>query len=62
MTEPNPIIEMIKALHAGDAAVVCEYCDADSELVEVEPNVVVLEIRHDDHCPELARREGWSAR
>jgi hypothetical protein len=56
MTKPNPIIESIKAMHtlvaSGSA---CEYCDADSELIEHGPNMVTLQISHDPDCPELAR-------
>ena len=56
MTEPNPTVEAIKALYAADDGPACPHCDADSALVEYAPNVLILEIYHDDDCPELARR------
>jgi len=57
MTEPNPITDAIKAMYAAMPGSACEYCDADSELVEPHPNVVILEIRHDDDCPVLASHQ-----
>jgi hypothetical protein len=54
--EPNPVTDAIKALYAAAELPMCPFCDADSELVELEPNVLILEIRHDDDCPELTRR------
>lgn len=35
----------------------CSDCDADAELTEVSPGVLVLEVRHDPTCPWLKQRE-----
>lgn len=35
----------------------CPDCCADTELIQVSPGMHVLEVRHDNTCPELARRE-----
>lgn len=57
MTDSNPTVDFIKAMYAAAAdEPACPYCNADDELVEPEPNVLVMEIRHDDDCPELAGR------
>lgn len=57
MIENNSMAEAIKAVYASLQGSACEYCDADSELIEPSPNVFVMEIRHDDDCPELARHQ-----
>jgi hypothetical protein len=59
MTEPSwPTLDTIKALLDSMPGPACAHCDADAELVEVAPNFMVLEIRHDPGCPELARHLG----
>jgi hypothetical protein len=35
----------------------CDDCDADTALYEAEPGIFVIQIRHDDTCPWLARHE-----
>jgi hypothetical protein len=52
MLDTKTLIENLIA--AGARA--CEHCDAEAELVETEHQFNVLEIRHDDDCPVLARR------
>ena len=58
MTEPHPVTEYLKAMYAADDShPACLHCDADSALIEVSPGLLILEIRHDDACPELARHQ-----
>jgi hypothetical protein len=53
----NPMHDAIRAAYAANTAPACASCDADSALTEHD-GIMHLEIRHDDHCPELARRLG----
>lgn len=34
----------------------CPDCNADTRLVQIAPGVLVLEVAHDDTCPQLAAR------
>lgn len=59
MNAPRPSqVDTVKALLDSMPGPACAHCDADAQLVEVAPNVMVLEIRHDPDCPELARHQG----
>lgn len=48
---------VIDAWEAADPPV-CDSCDADAELVEVAPNVVMLHVYHEVGCAWLAFVEG----
>lgn len=58
---PSPMLDAMlgKRMPGG-----CGDCGAHQELVQTEPGVYVLQIFHDDTCPELrrivARRSGAS--
>jgi len=42
-------------VRAFAAAYACPDCCADIELVQSSPSVFVLEVKHDETCPEYAR-------
>lgn len=56
MSAEHWINTMRAMLEAG--ARPCDCCDADAELVDHGDRLYVLDVRHDDDCPVLARHEG----